>query len=341
MRSSQAAPAAVAIEEQLDWLRSMHEIRFFEEECQRLFTDGLVRGSTHLCQGQEGVEVGACRALADGDTMTCTYRGHGAVLAMGAPLDRTFAEIMGKAEGLCGGKGGSMHLTDVSVGALGSFAIIGAHLPIAAGVALAERYLDSGRVTICFFGDGATNIGAFHEALNLASIWKLPVVYVIENNLYGEYSPLAATTPIEQLVDRADAYGMRKERVDGNDIGLVHRAVTAAAAAARAGEGPTLVEALTYRHKGHSRTDPAKYRPAGELEEWLQRDPILLHERALQSAGIDAERLARVRDDAERAVLDALERAKAFQAPAPESRFDHVFAEQALAQASADAGVLA
>ena len=198
----------VSLEEQLDWLRAMHEIRFFEEEVQDLFTKGVVRGSTHLCQGQEAVSVGACRALESGDTMACTYRGHGAVLAMGAPLDRSFAEIMGKAEGLCGGKGGSMHLTDMEVGALGSFAIIGAHLPIVCGAALAASRTADG-VSLCFFGDGTVNIGAFHEALNLASVWKLPAIFLCENNLYGEYSPIATTTRSSDLVDRAASYGMR------------------------------------------------------------------------------------------------------------------------------------
>ena len=197
--------ARIPQEAELDHLRAMHEIRAFEDECHRLFAQGLVRGSTHLCQGQEAVAVGACRALRDGDTMTCTYRGHGAVLAMGAPLDRAFGEILGKADGLCRGKGGSMHLTDVSRGVFGSFAIVGAHLPIATGVAFAARYRGTDDVTLCFFGDGATNIGAFHEALNLASIWRLPVIFVCENNLYGEYSPLATTTPVERLADRADA----------------------------------------------------------------------------------------------------------------------------------------
>src|SRR5262249_51788131 len=161
----------------------------FEDECHRMFAQGLVRGSTHLGQGQEAVAVGACRALAPGDTMTCTYRGHAAVIAMGAPLDACFGEILGKAQGLCGGKGGSMHLTDMRVGALGAFAIVGGHLPISVGAAFAERYRGTGAIALCFFGDGATNIGAFHESLNLASIWSLPVVFVCENNLYGEYSP--------------------------------------------------------------------------------------------------------------------------------------------------------
>ena len=189
-----------ALAEQVDFLRAMREIRQFEEECHRLFAQGLVGGSTHLAQGQEAVSVGACHALRDGDTMTCTYRGHAAVLAMGAPLDRTFGEILGKADGLCGGKGGSMHLTDVSRGAMGSFAIVGAHLPITCGFAFAARYHATDEVGLCFFGDGSTNIGAFHEALNLASIWKLPAIFVCENNLYGEYSPVASTTPISRLV---------------------------------------------------------------------------------------------------------------------------------------------
>jgi acetoin:2,6-dichlorophenolindophenol oxidoreductase subunit alpha len=304
----------------------MHEIRLFEEEVQELFTKGAVRGSTHLCQGQEAVSVGACAALDAGDTMACTYRGHGAVLAMGAPLDRSFAEIMGKADGLCGGKGGSMHLTHMEVGALGSFAIIGAHLPIVCGAALAAVYRRSDRVSLCFFGDGTVNIGAFHEALNLAAIWKLPAIFVCENNLYGEYSPLASTTPIEELADRADSYAMAKARIDGNDVGVVHAAVREAVERARAGEGPTLIEALTYRHRGHSRSDPAKYRPPGELEEWLARDPIPRCEADLSAAGVEEEQLSELRETAERAVREALERARGWPEPDPPARGEHVWA---------------
>jgi acetoin:2,6-dichlorophenolindophenol oxidoreductase subunit alpha len=317
---------SVTLEQQIDFMRSMHEIRFFEDECHRMFAQGLVRGSTHLCQGQEAVAVGACRALREGDTMSCTYRGHGAVLAMGSPLDRAFGEILGKAGGLCGGKGGSMHLTDIERGVLGSFAIVGAHLPIAVGAAFAARYRRTDEVTLCFFGDGATNIGAFHEALNLASIWKLPAIFVCENNLYGEYSPIATTTPIERLADRADAYGMAKARVDGNDVLAMHAATSAAAARARAGDGPTLIEALTYRQKGHSRSDPGTYRPEGELESWIERDPIVLGERGLSDADVEPARLEQLRTVAERAVVDALERAKSWPDPAPESRMEHVYA---------------
>jgi pyruvate dehydrogenase E1 component alpha subunit len=316
----------VTVEEELDHLRAMLEIRFFEDECHRMFAQGLVRGSTHLGQGQEGVAVGACRALRAGDTMTCTYRGHAAVLAMGAPLDAAFGEILGKAGGLCRGKGGSMHLTDVSRGVLGSFAIVGAHLPIATGLAFAARYKGTDEVTLCFFGDGATNIGAFHEALNLASVWKLPVIFLCENNLYGEYSPLASTTPIARLADRADAYAMAKEVVDGNEIHAVRDTVQRAATRARAGEGPTLVEALTYRHKGHSRSDPATYRPPGELEAWLEKDPVSRTQASLAGHGVTQQQLDELRDKARQDVLDALERAKAMPDPDPAERLEHVFA---------------
>jgi pyruvate dehydrogenase E1 component alpha subunit len=305
----------------------MHEIRIFEREVEGLFQRNLVRGSTHLCQGQEAVAVGACRALADGDSMACTYRGHGAVLAMGAPADRAFGEILGREGGLCAGKGGSMHLTDVSVGAIGSFAIIGGHLPIVCGTAFAATFRGSDAVSLCFFGDGTVNIGAFHEALNLAAIWRLPVIFVCENNLYGEYSPLASTTPIEHLADRADAYAMRKARIDGNDVEVVHAAVAEAVAHARAGEGPTFIEALTYRHKGHSRADPATYRPAGELARGHERDPLLLARRALEADGVTTEQLDAVEAEAERTIAEALERALSWPPPDPAARFDHVWAE--------------
>jgi acetoin:2,6-dichlorophenolindophenol oxidoreductase subunit alpha len=323
--SVRKAAAKPPVDEQLDLLRRMLEIRFFEDECQRLFARGEVRGSTHLCQGQEAVSVGACSVLREGDTMTCTYRGHGATLAMGAPLAETFGEIFGKANGLCGGKGGSMHLADVRVGALGSHAIVGAHLPIANGAAFEAVFRKTGAVHVCFFGDGSTNIGGFHEALNLASLWKLPVIFICENNLYGEYSPMALTTPVAKISDRAASYAMRGLQADGNDVLEMQRVVAEAAERGRAGEGPTLVEALTYRQKGHSRTDPATYRPEGELEEWLQRDPILLLERSLAKDGVEEERLSAVRGQAEEAVAAALAEAVAWPEPEPESRFDHVW----------------
>jgi pyruvate dehydrogenase E1 component alpha subunit len=321
-----ANPPVATAEEQLGWLHTMLQIRYFEDECHRMFAQGLVRGSTHLCQGQEGVVVGACRAVGIDDKMLCTYRGHGAVIAKGAPLDRAFAEILGKANGLCAGKGGSMHLTDMTVGAVGSFAIVGGHLPIALGVAFEAQYNERQEVTLCFFGDGSTNIGAFHEALNMASVWKLPVIFICENNLYGEYSPLATTTPIERLAQRADSYGMPGVTIDGNDVEGVWLTVSDYAARARAGAGPVLVEALTYRQKGHSRSDPAKYRPAGELDAWLERDPITLLETKLEQLGVERGRLDDLRATAEQEVMDALERARGWPDPTPDQLEEDVYA---------------
>jgi acetoin:2,6-dichlorophenolindophenol oxidoreductase subunit alpha len=309
----------------LDLLRRMHEIRDFEDIVQDWFTRALVRGSTHLCQGQEAVTVGVSAALRPGDTMTCTYRGHGAVLAHGAPLDRSFGEILGKANGLCAGKGGSMHLTDLEVGALGSFAIVGAHLPISAGAAWAAQLLDTGAVSVTYFGDGATNIGAFHETLNLAGVWRLPVIFVIENNLYGEYSPIATTTGNIRLADRAIGYGMPGVRVDGNDVLAVRTTAEEAVRRARAGYGPTLIEAMTYRQSGHSRSDPAKYRPAGELEAWLARDPILLAEQHLQRLDVSREQLDTVREQARATVRAAADRALSWPEPTTDRRFDDVW----------------
>jgi acetoin:2,6-dichlorophenolindophenol oxidoreductase subunit alpha len=313
-------------EQGLAYLEQMLRIRMLEDEVQQLFTKGLVRGTTHLCQGQEAVCVGVCSALTAGDTMTCTYRGHGAILAMGARPDAVFGEIMGKAQGLCGGKGGSMHLTDVGIGAYGAFAIVGAHLPIAVGLSFASRYLGDDSVSVCFFGDGTTNIGAFHEALNLASIWKTPTVFVCENNLYGEYSPLRSTTPIERLADRAASYAMPGVVVDGNNVFAVRETADEAVARARAGDGPTLIEALTYRQVGHSRTDPAKYRPDGELDEWLARDPIVLLELRLTEAGVPAGELDGLREAMTAEIAAALERAAAWPDPDLEARFENVLA---------------
>jgi pyruvate dehydrogenase E1 component alpha subunit len=219
-----------------------------------------------------------------------------------------------------------MHLTDVGIGALGSFAVVGAHLPFACGTALAAQTLATGSVSLCFFGDGSTNIGAFHEAMNLASLWKLGIVFVCENNLYGEYSPIATTTPVERLVDRAAAYAMRAEQVDGNDVSAVQAAVAAACEAARGGHGPTFLEALTYRHMGHSRSDPGAYRPEGELERWRERDPITLLEQRLEADGVAQADLDDARTAARRAVEEATARALAWPDPQPDDRFESVWA---------------
>ncbi|MGV8858165.1 thiamine pyrophosphate-dependent dehydrogenase E1 component subunit alpha [Rhodoglobus sp.] len=308
----------------LELLRSMYEIRFFEDEIMGLFSQNLVRGSTHLCQGQEAVTVGVCSALSPGDTMTCTYRGHGAVLAMGAPLDRAFGEILGRAGGLCGGKGGSMHLADVSVGALGSNAIVGGHLPTTVGAALAASYRGTSEVSVAFFGDGSTNIGAFHESLNLASIWKLPAIFVIENNQYGEYSTVASTTPIDRLSDRAASYGMPGVFVDGNDVIAMRSATKTAVERARAGEGPTLIEADTYRHSGHSRSDPAKYRPEDEVKSWFARDPIVQLRNAIEATG-GADAAAAVERTAHADVEAARDLALTWPEPELSAGMEHIY----------------
>jgi acetoin:2,6-dichlorophenolindophenol oxidoreductase subunit alpha len=325
--NDRASLASGPPEDAAELLAAMLAIRFFEDKTQELFARNLVRGSTHLYQGQEAVAVGATRSLVAGDTMVCTYRGHGATLAMGSPADRCFAELLGKPGGLCKGKGGSMHFTDVSVGNIGSNAIVGGQLPIAVGAALAAQYLETGAVSLAFMGDGSTNIGAFHEAVNLAAVWKLPAVFVIENNHYGEYSPLANTTPIERLVDRAVSYGIPGVYVDGNDVVSVRQVVTAAAARARDGGGPTLIEADTYRHSGHSRTDPAKYRPAGELDSWLERDPIKLLGDAMIKAGwVDLAGVEAAKVAARAEIDEALERAMSWPLAELDSRFEDVYA---------------
>jgi len=304
----------------------MLTIRSFEDQVKGLFGSGLVRGSTHLCQGQEAVSVGFCSLLEPGDVVSCTYRGHGAVIAAGAALDGCFAEILGREGGLCGGKGGSMHLADLSKGIIGSNAVVGAQLPIAVGAGLAAQYRKTGTVSLVFTGDGSTNIGAFHESLNLAAVWRLPVVVVIENNHYGEYSPLAATTAISRLCERAVSYGIPGVLVDGNDLSAVRAVAVEAYARARAGDGPTLIEADTYRHEGHSRSDPAKYRPEGELEEWLARDPIPRFEEELRASGAaSSEELESLRAEVSAEVKAALERAKTWPEPAPERLFEDVY----------------
>jgi pyruvate dehydrogenase E1 component alpha subunit len=264
-------------------------IRAFEDYVQELFVQGVVAGTTHLCQGQEAVSVGVCAALRRDDYITCTYRGHGHVLAKGADPTRAMAEILGRASGLCRGLGGSMHLADASCGVLGSFAVVGAGLPVAVGAAWSARLRGSDQVAVAFFGDGTANIGAFHEAANLAAVWKLPAIFVCENNLYGEYTPFLQTSPVPHVTDRAAAYDMPAERVDGNTVQAVFAAAGRAVERARRGEGPTLLECETYRQRGHSRTDPATYRPSAEVERWMARDPLILLRNHLSRDGLLAE----------------------------------------------------
>ncbi len=264
--------------------RTQFELREAEQRAFDLFLQNLVKGTSHLSLGQEAIAAGFAVAMKPGDLSFCTYRGHAHTLARGVPVEQVLGELMQRDNGLMRGKGGSMHLTSVEHGVMGSYAIIGAHLPIACGAALRAQYKGQDDVSVCFFGDGTTNIGAFHEALNFAAVWKLPVVFVCENNLYMEYTPIGEVTAVEHpAADRAAAYGLDRILIDGNDADAVYRTARTAYARARAGDGPSLIECMTYRHSGHSRADPAKYRPEGELDEWKKHDPIVLYREPAQA----------------------------------------------------------
>jgi pyruvate dehydrogenase E1 component alpha subunit len=304
-RRNDAAPALTDAN-RLDLFRTMVAIREFEEQVQLSYLEGLVHGTTHLCNGQEAVAAGTCKALRDDDYVTYTYRGHGHCLARGMDAEAAFAELFGRETGVCGGFGGSMHLTDMDRGLIGAFGIVGAGLPVAVGAGLSAQLAGREQVSVCFFGDGATNIGAFHEAMNMAEVWKLPVVFVCENNLYGEFSHISHTTPYEDLVTRAAGYAMENVKVDGNDVEAVYEVAAKAVARARGGAGPTFIECKTYRHRGHSRTDPAKYRHPDELAAWMKRDPIPTYRARLVKRGLLTDRkadaiVAKAREDAKAA----------------------------------------
>jgi acetoin:2,6-dichlorophenolindophenol oxidoreductase subunit alpha len=256
--------------------RRMVEIRLFEDKVIELFGQGSISGTTHTSQGKEAVAVGIAAVARPTDYVAGTYRGHALAMALGMDPLQVLGEITGKTLGCIGGRGGSMHLSDPDIGLWPTFAIVGAGIPVAAGAALASKLQGGDRVAIAVFGDGAANIGAFHEGLNLAAVWSLPVVFVCENNLYGEYSRINRTTPVEDLYLRARSYNMPGRFVDGQDLSAVEATVGDAIEIARGGGGPTLIEAKTYRYMGHSRSDQGLYRPEGELDLWKQRDPIEL-----------------------------------------------------------------
>jgi TPP-dependent pyruvate/acetoin dehydrogenase alpha subunit len=296
--------------------RTQFELREAEQRAFDLFLQNLVKGTSHLSLGQEAVAAGFAVAMKPGDLSFCTYRGHAHTLARGVPVEAVLGELMQRDNGLMRGKGGSMHLTSVDHGVMGSYAIIGAHLPIACGAALRAQYKGQDDVSVCFFGDGTTNIGAFHEALNFAAVWKLPVVFVCENNLYMEYTPIGDVTAVEHpAADRAAAYGLERILIDGNDADTVYRTARTAYARARAGQGPSLIECMTYRHSGHSRADPAKYRPEGELDEWKKHDPVKLYRDRLKQFGVSEEVILGIETEVRRGVDAATEKCKA--APPP------------------------
>jgi acetoin:2,6-dichlorophenolindophenol oxidoreductase subunit alpha len=309
-------------------LRKMYTIRRFEEGAEECYTRGLIHGTMHLSIGQEASAVATCMPLTDSDKITSTHRGHGHCIAKGADVGRMFAEFFGKRTGYCHGRGGSMHIADVSKGNLGANGIVGGGLPIAVGAALTAKRLGTDDVTICFFGDGANNEGAFHEALNMASIWKLPVVFVCENNKYGMSTSTERSTAVKNIADRAVAYSMPGVTVDGNDFSAVAAASEAAVARARAGEGPSLIENLTYRWRGHSKSDRNRYRTKDEIEGWIARDPIERFRIELVEHGVLTEAEAEaLRAEAEQAVADGIEFAKASDSPAIANLTRYVYAE--------------
>jgi len=312
----------------LDWYEQMAVIRRTEKAAQLLFLAGVVKGTTHLAAGQEAVAVGASTALDDDDYVFATYRGHHHALSRGATPEECLAELMSKATGVCKAKGGSMHLTKADHNMMGSYAIVGSHLPMAAGAAWPAMLRGTNQIAVAFFGDGATNIGTFHEALNLAAVWKLPVLFICENNLYMEYTPIASVTAVPNpAADRAASYRLPAEVIDGNDVLVVHDAVRRAAERARAGEGPTILEALTYRHFGHSRTDAAKYRPQQEVDEWLARDPLIIARAQLAERGVGEEEVDRADARAQRLVAAAIDAAKAAPDADPAEALTDVWAD--------------
>ncbi len=312
----------------LELYRSQVNIREAEQRAFDLFLQNMVKGTSHLSLGQEAVAAGFAVAMKKGDLSFCTYRGHAHTLARGVPVEKVLGELMQRDNGLMRGKGGSMHLTSEEHGVMGSYAIIGAHLPIACGAAWRAQYKKQDDVTVCFFGDGTTNIGAFHEALNFAAVWKLPVIFVCENNFYMEYTPIGDVTAVKNPAgDRASAYGLEKIVIDGNDADVVYRAAKTAYDKARAGGGPSLIECLTYRHSGHSRADPAKYRPEGELEKWKERDPIKIYRERLKSFGIGDDVVAKIDAEVRRVVDDATEKCKAAPNPPMEILTTDVYAD--------------
>ena len=308
-------------------LEAMWRIRRFEEAVDDLFARGLMHGTMHLSIGQEASATGACFALRDDDAITSTHRGHGHCIAKGADLERMMAELLAKETGYCRGRGGSMHIADPATGNLGANGIVAGGIPIAAGAGLAYKLQGIERVVVSFFGDGATNEGAFHEGVNLAAIWKLPVVFVCENNKYGMSFSTEKSMAVETISERASAYGMPGVTVDGNDVEAVHEAVTTAVDRARAGEGPTLVEALTYRWKGHSKSDKNLYRTREEISEWRDKDPIGRFETLVVDRGVlDAAAVEEVRTAATNDIRDAARRANAAPDADPEDLLDAVFA---------------
>ncbi|MER8442602.1 thiamine pyrophosphate-dependent dehydrogenase E1 component subunit alpha [Mesorhizobium sp. M1066] len=312
-------------------LHKMYLIRRFEEGAEECYTRGLIHGTMHLSIGQEASAMGICMPLAEDDQITSTHRGHGHCIAKGAEVKRMFAEFFGKTTGYCKGRGGSMHIADVGKGNLGANGIVGGGIPIAVGAALSSKMMKTGKVVVSFFGDGANNEGAFHEALNMAAVWKLPVIFVCENNGYGMSTSTARSTAVKNIAERAAAYSMQGVIVNGNIFSEVAEASHQAIARARAGEGPTLIESKTYRHRGHSKSDRNRYRTKEEIEDWMSnRDPITLFESELREFGfIDDKGIEAIRDAVAQEIAEGIEFAKASPSPDISETGNYVYTEQA------------
>jgi len=314
--------------EKKKWMyRKMCEIRDFELEVDRLFKADLIWGTCHLSVGQEASAVGAIAALDEKDMITSTHRGHGHCIAKGGKLPQMFAELLGKETGYCRGRGGSMHIADLELGNLGANGIVGGGIPIATGAALASKLKKDGKVTLCFFGDGATNQGVFHEAVNLAAVKKLPVIYLCENNQYGMSVPFKKASAVKDAAGRAAAYDIPGIIVDGNDIEAVYQVVKEAVKRARQGDGPSLIEAKTYRWLGHSKSDPRVYRTRQEEEEWKQKCPIKRYRQKLINEGTATEEeITKIQEAVEKAIQEALEYALNSPEPKIEEIMDGVYA---------------
>lgn len=322
-------PTSLTIAQMLAMYRQMRLIRRFEETANDLYMQGKIPSTLHLYIGQEAVAVGVSAALREDDFILSTHRPHGHALAKGVSAGSIMAELFGKATGACKGKGGSMHVGDMRVGMLPAIAIVGGNAPIAAGAALAFKLQKSQRVVACYFGDGAANEGAWHESLNAAAIYNLPVIYVCENNLYGASTAFQSVFKIERVSQRASAYGMPGETVDGNDVLAVFAATQKAVARARRGEGPTLIECMTYRQCGHSRSDPRTYRSREEEEQWKQKDPLTNFRLLLQQTrAVEAAVLADIEKEVEEVLIEAVAYAETSPLPEAADLADDVFASE-------------
>lgn len=312
----------------LEMHRKMMLIRTFEERVKYLFLQGIMPGTIHQCQGQEASAVGVCSALNEDDVITSTHRPHGHALAKGITTTAAMGELFGKVTGCCKGKGGSMHMGDLAVGMVPAVAIVGGGIPIATGCGLAFKMRKEKRVAVCFMGDGAVNEGAFHEGVNMGAIWDLPVLYVVENNKYGASTPVGQVVKTKTISERAKAYGIKGQTLDGNDLMAVHEAAVKAVDRARQGKGPTLLELETYRITGHSRRDPCNYQPSEERKKALEMEPIGRFAKKLIDAGITTqEDLDKMQSRIDEEIEAAVEHAQAAQEPKPEDALEDMFVE--------------